>query len=112
RERYRLGDLRPDLPDTFATIVERALEREPARRYRTCDEMQRDLMEVAHQYESPLTAANALERSALTTSIAVLPFASLGPDRDAEYLAHGLADELLTGLGKVPGLRLVSRTTA
>jgi len=112
RERYRLGDLRPDLPETFATIVERALEREPARRYRTCDEMQRDLMEVSHQYESPLTAANGPERSALTTSIAVLPFASLGPDRDAEYLAHGLADELLTGLGKVPGLRLVSRTTA
>jgi serine/threonine-protein kinase len=111
-KRYSLRKLRPDLPDNFSAIVERALDRDPARRYRTCDELQRDLIEVAHQYESPLTAVNAAERSALTTSIAVLPFASLGPDRDVEYLASGLADELLTGLGKVPGLRLVSRTTA
>ena len=37
---------------------------------------------------------------------------NLGPDRDLEYLASGLADELLTGLGKVPGLRLVSRSSA
>ena len=38
-------------------------------------------------------------------------FADLGPDRDLEYLASGLADELLTGLEKVPGLRLVSRSS-
>ena len=49
RERYRLSDLSPELPDSFSTIVERALDRDPARRYRTCDEMQRDLMDAAQQ---------------------------------------------------------------
>ena len=112
RQRCHLGELRPDLPDSFSTIVERALDRDPARRYRTCDEMQRDLMDAAQQYGSPQVSADAPDRSARTASVAVLPFANLGPDRDVEYLSSGLADELLTGLGKVPGLRLVSRTSA
>ena len=111
-ERYHLGDLRPELPDSFATIVERALDRDPARRYRTCDEMQRDLMDAARQYGSPEVPAAAPDRSERTATVAVLPFANLGPDRDVEYLSSGLADELLAGLGKVPGLRLVSRTSA
>jgi serine/threonine-protein kinase len=112
RQRYHLGELRPDLPDSFSTIVERALDHDPARRYRTCDEMQRDLRDAAQQYGSLQISAEAPDRLGRTTSVAVLPFANLGPDRDVEYLSSGLADELLTGLGKVPGLRLVSRTSA
>lgn len=111
QQRSHLGELRPDLPVSFSTIVERALDRDPARRYRTCDEMQRDLMDAALQYGSPRISADAPARPGRTTSVAVLPFASLGPDRDVEYLSSGLADELLTGLGKVPGLRLASRTS-
>ena len=111
-ERFHVGDLRPDLPDSFASIVQRALDRDPARRYRTCDEMQRDLMDAAQQFGTPPVPAAALDRSRRTASIAVLPFANLGPDRDVEYLASGLADELLTGLGRVPGLRVASRTSA
>jgi eukaryotic-like serine/threonine-protein kinase len=112
RERQRLGDLRPELPESFSTIVERALDRDPARRYRTSDEMQRDLMDAAQQQGWSQGPEGGHNRPARTASVAVLPFASLGPDRDLEYLSSGLADELLTGLGKVPGLRLVSRTSA
>ena len=92
--------------------MERALERDPARRYRSCDEMRRDLVEVVQQLGPPEVFGPAPDRSARTASVAVLPFANLGPDRDLESLASGLADELLTGLGKVPGLRLVSRSSA
>ena len=56
------------MPDSFTTIVERALDRDPARRYRTCDDMRRDLMEVAQRYRSPLAPADGPERSALTAS--------------------------------------------
>ena len=45
-------------------------------------------------------------------SVAVLPFENLGPDQDLEYFCNGLAEELLTGLGKVPGLRVASRTSS
>ena len=45
-------------------------------------------------------------------SLAVLPFTDLSPERDQEYFADGLAEELLNVFCKVRGLRVVSRTSA
>lgn len=46
------------------------------------------------------------------TSLAVLAFDDLSPDGDYEYLAHGLAEDILGLLGSVPGLRVVGRTSS
>ena len=45
-------------------------------------------------------------------SIAVLPFADMSPDKDQEYFADGLAEELLDLLAKTPGLHVVARTSS
>jgi adenylate cyclase len=45
-------------------------------------------------------------------SIAVLPFADLSPLGDQEYFSHGLADELITVLTKIRGLRVIARGLA
>ena len=45
-------------------------------------------------------------------SIAVLPFADLSPEKDQEYFTDGLAEELLSVLTKIRGLRVASRTSA
>ena len=45
------------------------------------------------------------------TSIAVLPFADLSPGKDQEYFSDGLADELITDLTKIPGLKVVARSS-
>lgn len=45
-------------------------------------------------------------------SVAVLPFVNLGGDATNEHFADGLAEELLNVLTKIPGLRVVSRTSA
>ena len=45
------------------------------------------------------------------SSLAVLPLQDLSPDHSQEYLSDGLTDELITDLAKVPGLRIISRTT-
>jgi len=47
-----------------------------------------------------------------TPSIAVLPFADLSKEKDQEYFADGLAEELLNVLSKIRGLRVVSRTSS
>jgi TolB-like protein/Tfp pilus assembly protein PilF/tRNA A-37 threonylcarbamoyl transferase component Bud32 len=44
------------------------------------------------------------------STVAVLPFANVGGDSSQQYLAEGMADGLATALGKVPGIRVVSRT--
>ena len=42
-------------------------------------------------------------------SIAVLPFANLGPDPESEYLADAMTDELIGRLGRIEGVRIKSR---
>jgi serine/threonine-protein kinase len=53
-------------------------------------------------------AAKPISRS----SVAVLPFANGGADSAEAYFGEGIADELMTALAKVPGLRVASRTSA
>jgi TolB-like protein/Tfp pilus assembly protein PilF len=43
------------------------------------------------------------------TSIAVLPFADMSPDRDLDYLCEGFAEELINALTQVEGLRVAAR---
>ncbi len=44
-------------------------------------------------------------------SIAVLPLENLSGDKEQEYFADGLTDALITDLGKVASLRVISRTS-
>jgi TolB-like protein/tetratricopeptide (TPR) repeat protein len=44
-------------------------------------------------------------------SLAVLPLENLSRDQDQEYFADGMTDELITELGKIGALRVISRTS-
>jgi TolB-like protein/tRNA A-37 threonylcarbamoyl transferase component Bud32 len=55
--------------------------------------------------------ANATNESP-DRSIAVLAFTNAGGDSSQSYFAEGLADELTTSLGRLPGLRVASRSAA
>ena len=44
-------------------------------------------------------------------SIAVLPFESLSGDASQDYFADGMTDELITDLGQISSLRVISRTS-
>jgi TolB-like protein/DNA-binding winged helix-turn-helix (wHTH) protein/Tfp pilus assembly protein PilF len=44
-------------------------------------------------------------------SLAVLPLESLSGDRSQDYFADGMTDELITDLGQISSLRVISRTS-
>ena len=92
----------PDLPRDLVRIIERALEKEPARRYASAGELVADLKGLAA--EKPGRTKRF--------SIAVLPFSDLSPERDQDYFCQGLAEELINTLAAVRGLRVLARTSA
>jgi TolB-like protein/Tfp pilus assembly protein PilF len=46
------------------------------------------------------------------TSVAVLPFANLSADKENEYFSDGLADEIISDLARLHGLRVTARTSS
>jgi TolB-like protein len=50
--------------------------------------------------------------AAAEKSIAVLPFVDLSEKHDQEYFADGMAEEILDILAKIPGLRVIGRTSS
>src|SRR5207248_4083859 len=45
-------------------------------------------------------------------SIAVLPFVDLSPARDHDYFSDGIAEEILTALARIDGLRVAARRSS
>ena len=46
------------------------------------------------------------------TSIVVLPFADMSPAKDQEYFSDGLSEQLIHDLARIPGLKVVGRSSA
>lgn len=47
-----------------------------------------------------------------TPVLAVLPFADLSPQKDKEYFAEGVAEEILSILASDPGIKVIGRTSS
>jgi len=88
-------------PPELARVVARCLLKSPAGRFQS-------MAEVIAALEAGNVAAVA-ERN---PSIAVLPFANMSGDKENEYFSDGLAEEILNALTKLPGLKVVARTSA
>ncbi len=65
----------------------------------------KEVTQIKPQFEE--TKTNILNVS----SVAVLPFDSLGTDPENKYLCDGLAGELINNLAKIEGLKVAARTS-
>lgn len=135
-----IASLRSDLPENLVRIVERCLEKNPRRRYPDAGALLGEL-EMLDPTDRPrsagrfrrsigiLCAVAALAVAALfhvegrfgtepavhaasqETSLAVLPLDDLSSDQDDAYFADGLAEELISGLSRMAGLRVIARAS-
>jgi len=63
-------------------------------------------------YNNVKTISGDPSNSSSNISIAVLPFLDMSPDKDQEYLADGIAEEIINALTKYPKLKIVGRTSS
>ena len=103
--------MNPALPAFLATVIDRAIEKDPERRYQSASEFLMDLKRV--EPSGARAGATRVPADPKTpSSIVVLPFADMSPHKDQEYFCHGITEEIINTLTRVPGLRVISRTSA
>ena len=66
---------------------------------------------LVRQRQAPESDA-LVPRGSDIPSLVVLPFSNLGGDRDQQYFIDGLTEDLITGLSKLSGLRVIARNSA
>jgi serine/threonine protein kinase/Tfp pilus assembly protein PilF len=101
KEPRPLKEVVPQTPRGLDRIVARCMQKEPDRRFQSAVDLR--------------LALEDLEENAgadTTPSIAVLPFTNLSTDKENEYFSDGLAEEIITALSQVPGLRVAARSSA
>jgi TolB-like protein/Flp pilus assembly protein TadD len=67
------------------------------------------LVDQAQRSKHETTAGTAVISD---KSIAVLPFTDMSEKKDQEYFADGMAEEIINLLVKIPGLKVISRTSS
>jgi TolB-like protein/DNA-binding winged helix-turn-helix (wHTH) protein/Flp pilus assembly protein TadD len=64
---------------------------------------------LLHRWERPDRSSSVVPH---ISSIAVLPLENLSNDPEQQYFVEGMTDEITTDLAKLPGMRVISRTSA
>ncbi len=96
--------LRPELPRRLDEIVARCLEKDPALRLQSAEELG---VLLAGLHDDALASAGPP-----LPSIAVLPFVDLSPNQDHDWFCEGLAEEIIVALSQLEGLRVASRASS
>jgi len=104
-----LAGVRMDLPADLVRIVDRCLAKHPRARFQTALDVCNELRQLKQALEH---RGVAMAGPGDFASIAVLPFVNRSRDEDDEYFAEGLADETLSLLAKIRGLRVAARSSS
>jgi serine/threonine protein kinase/Flp pilus assembly protein TadD len=113
--------LNPQMAFDLGRIILKCLQKDPATRYQTAEELRSDLAflekgRAPGPRTTPLPSPRAEGRAGIKEkrgrSIAVLPFADLSPEKDQGYFCDGIAEEIINSLTKIKDLSVVARTSA
>ncbi len=94
-----------NLPIWIEHSIRKLLDKNIDSRYQSASDFLKDLKEAKTKNEIHTKNEN-------DKSIAVLPFENISPDKETDYFADGLAEELIINLSKIKEVSVVARTNA
>jgi TolB-like protein/Flp pilus assembly protein TadD len=98
------------VPATLSRIIHRSLLKEIGERYQLASEV-RSALELIRPPGDAQWKSTTFPSPSVVTSVAVLPLENISGIPEQEYFADGLTESLITALAKMPGLRVISRTS-
>jgi serine/threonine-protein kinase len=102
------GTLNGVAPPALARIIRRCLEKSADDRFQSAMDL-RFALETMSQTDAVAPAARPSPDEG--ASIAVLPFTDMSPQHDQAYFCDGMAEEIITALARVDGVRVAPRTS-
>jgi serine/threonine protein kinase/Tfp pilus assembly protein PilF len=102
-----LTSLGLDVPKSVSRIIDKALEKDPEDRYQLVDQMLADIKLARKELKSSDASASHSQ-----PSVAVLPFTNMSADKEQDYFCDGIAEDIITSLSLVEGLRVAARTSS
>lgn len=99
-----LRDTPPPIPGVASEVtrlVERCLAKDPAKRFQSATEL-----------KGAVEACLSRPPRSEGPSVAVLPFANMSGAKEDDFLCEGLAEEIINALTRIPGLRVIARTSS
>ncbi|MFQ5738625.1 MAG: protein kinase [Acidobacteriota bacterium] len=103
------AEANPKVTSQLERIITGGLEKDRQFRYQSAREMAVELRRLRESPDSGIVIAGP---AATRSSVAVLPFADMSPQKDQDYFCDGLAEELIGALTKIKRLHVVARTSA
>jgi len=102
----------PEIPAELERIINKAIEKDRTLRCQRGSELRTDLQRLKRDRESGRRTVATASDLTRPKSLAVLPFANLSADKENEYFGDGLAEEIINALTRLPGLRVIARTSS
>jgi serine/threonine protein kinase/Flp pilus assembly protein TadD len=97
-----VSKIRNEIPLKLEQILFKTLSKEKEKRYQSAEDFLNDIREVGAKKESKKEEK----------TIAVLPFENISPDKETDYFADGLAEELIINLSRIKDVNVIARTNS
>ena len=94
--------IKKNVPNYFDKIIKKSICKDKKSRYHNFNE----IIDEIEKNNQIINFEKLLDKK----SIAVLPFENISPDKDADYFADGLAEELIVDLTKLKKIKVIPRT--
>lgn len=97
---------RSDIPSHLAELVEKSLQKDPALRFQSIQDVPNALRRSS---ESPYSSPRSAETVQNDVRLAILPLENFGGDPEQLYFANGITEEIITNLSRLESLHVISR---